>query len=392
MKFFSQKTKAIAFYLTIVLVFQVSLAQAVDNSKINDLYKQRETLSRDITRNKQLAEQKKKEAEKINIEIKKIDGDIATTEGRINALQNQIDDIRAKIEEKVLEIRQKEKELAIETDNQSEAIKAIYESTDQSLIYILFSSSDISEIVDRSAYIEALEARIDQTIDGINQIKLSLNQEKEELKHQDDELNDLKKQQEAYKKGLSYQRERKDDLLGQTKNLQKTYEQIVEEARKAYQDVNSELYRITQAARRKASTGGSKKIGNLEFGWPFSGTITAGFGVPTPVQSFHTGIDIDGIIGDPISAAADGEVSFVGGSKTWGYGYYIMINHGSGVSTLYGHLDGFDASVGDPVKRGQRIGFMGNTGFAIAFLGGQITSSHIYPNYTRIYLICQSRR
>jgi murein DD-endopeptidase MepM/ murein hydrolase activator NlpD len=363
--------------LITALIFQVSLVGAVDyNSRINQLRQEREILSRDIIRRRQKVQEKKREAERISREIRKIDGDISVTQKRIDLLEEQIDEIRSQIKEKVGQIREKEDELRAEKDKQDQTLRAIYEVTDEGLLYVLFSSSDISEIIDRSSYLEALEARISQTIEEIAAIKDELIRQKEELKQKDEKLNSLKKQQEAYRKGLQYQKEHKDNLLYRVKATQKSYEKLLAEARRAYQDVNSELYRIMEAARRRAARGGSRKVGNIEFGWPFSGAITAAFGVATPVQSFHTGLDIDGVIGDPIVASADGKVTFTGGNKTWGYGYYVIIDHGSGVTSWYGHLSGFDVSPGDEVKRGARIGFMGNTGFAIAMAGGD--GSHLH--------------
>jgi murein DD-endopeptidase MepM/ murein hydrolase activator NlpD len=101
-------------------------------------------------------------------------------------------------------------------------------------------------------------------------------------------------------------------------------------------------------------------------GWPVSGPITSPFGMRfDPVQhryQLHTGIDIAAAQGTTIAAAADGRVIFAG----WygGYGNAIIIDHGGGTSTLYGHCSQIFVGVGQEVVRGQAIGAVGMTGDA----------------------------
>ncbi len=97
---------------------------------------------------------------------------------------------------------------------------------------------------------------------------------------------------------------------------------------------------------------------------PTHGWITSGFGVRvhpfTHTQQFHEGLDIANAVGTPIIAPADGVVTFVGEKD--GYGKTLIIDHQFGIQTLYGHLSEFWVSIGDTVKRGQKIAAMGNTG------------------------------
>ena len=99
--------------------------------------------------------------------------------------------------------------------------------------------------------------------------------------------------------------------------------------------------------------------------WPLSGPITSPFGMrPNPFGGgnieFHPGIDIGVAVGTTVSAAAAGRVIIAGWVS--GYGNYVAIDHGGGMSTGYGHLSQFFVSVGQDVQRGQAIGASGNTG------------------------------
>jgi murein DD-endopeptidase MepM/ murein hydrolase activator NlpD len=82
-----------------------------------------------------------------------------------------------------------------------------------------------------------------------------------------------------------------------------------------------------------------------------------------PYPHFHTGLDLADPAGTPVQAAGDGIVVAAATGRV-GYGNYIVIAHGHGVETLYGHLDALAVAVGDSVVEGQVIGFEGSTGFS----------------------------
>jgi murein DD-endopeptidase MepM/ murein hydrolase activator NlpD len=102
--------------------------------------------------------------------------------------------------------------------------------------------------------------------------------------------------------------------------------------------------------------------------WPVRGYLSASFGNRkdpfTGMPDFHPGIDISTPRGQKIVAPADGVVAFVGRKK--GYGKALVINHGFGVVTRYGHLDGWDVRPGQRVRRGDVVAFVGNTGRSTA--------------------------
>ena len=102
--------------------------------------------------------------------------------------------------------------------------------------------------------------------------------------------------------------------------------------------------------------------------WPVRGYLSAGFGNRndpfTGLKDFHPGLDISAPLGTKVLAPADGTVVFTG--SRGGYGNAITVDHGRGVVTLYGHLDTFNVRVGQAVRRGSVLGFVGNTGRSTA--------------------------
>jgi murein DD-endopeptidase MepM/ murein hydrolase activator NlpD len=96
--------------------------------------------------------------------------------------------------------------------------------------------------------------------------------------------------------------------------------------------------------------------------WPLYGQIVSRFGFRIfPWRGFHSGIDISANYGDPVRATADGVVSYA----AWrtGYGKMVMIDHGHGLSTLYGHNSRYVVGVGQKVNKGQVICYVGCTGY-----------------------------
>ena len=116
--------------------------------------------------------------------------------------------------------------------------------------------------------------------------------------------------------------------------------------------------------------------GTLQWPLPVAGTITSQFGHRvdpiTGEVSSHTGTDIACAEGTPILAAADGTVTVANGLDSWGgsYGYYIQIDHGGGMETLYAHCSSICVTTGQQVQAGQVIGYVGHTGRA--------TGSHLH--------------
>ena len=110
--------------------------------------------------------------------------------------------------------------------------------------------------------------------------------------------------------------------------------------------------------------------GTLQWPLPVAGTITSQFGHRvdpiTGEVSSHTGTDIACAEGTPILAAADGIVTVANGLDSWGgsYGYYIQIDHGGGLETLYAHCSSICVTTGQQVQAGEVIGYVGHTGRA----------------------------
>ena len=149
----------------------------------------------------------------------------------------------------------------------------------------------------------------------------------------------------------------------QTKQDVVTSEQAIDKPIKALTVAKNGVsnYRTTGNVNTALTTSLGKADIGISLIRPISGTISSRFGVRSNIRvSSHTGLDIAASSGTPISAAASGTVTFSGYKGS--YGYMIVITHGNGVQTYYGHCSKLYVSSGTQVSQGQVIAAVGSTG------------------------------
>ena len=175
------------------------------------------------------------------------------------------------------------------------------------------------------------------------------------------------------------------ELRAEIQSRIEEWEVVSAEIEQADKEMEQEIFRIEEEIRRaeeerrrqeeearRAAIEAQRRAHEAEHGpfelvaWPADGAKTSGFG-PRVHPIFgsvrqHNGIDIDGDTGDRVRAARSGEVILAG--QRGGFGNTIVIYHGLGYSTLYGHLSRIEVSVGQEVQSGDRIGAIGSTGWS----------------------------
>lgn len=198
----------------------------------------------------------------------------------------------------------------------------------------------------------------------------SLDKARENLVKQKIELERRNRELEGQKVSIQRTARERNRLLGKVRKdkalFQAEQEELLRASRELQQKVTSLLAakKRMQEQNRSGATPLYYKGGRLA--WPLRGKITSSYGSRIhPVfktRMNHTGIDIEGKKGDPVRAAADGEVLYTGWLR--GYGQVIVLDHGGNLTTVYAHLSGIETTENAKVKAGDRIGLVGSTGTA----------------------------
>ncbi|MBK5255452.1 MAG: M23 family metallopeptidase [Vicinamibacteria bacterium] len=138
----------------------------------------------------------------------------------------------------------------------------------------------------------------------------------------------------------------------------------------SFEEMSTRLSALTEKSRELTGVFDKQRslLASTPSVWPVRGYLSAGFGNrPDPftgLKDFHPGLDISAPLGTKILAPADGNVIFAG--MKGGYGNAVTVDHGRGIVTHYGHLDAFNVRVGQSVRRGSVLGFVGSTGRSTA--------------------------
>ena len=247
------------------------------------------------------------------------------------------------------------------------------------LIYldVVIGSKDFSDFANR---LEVLKRIIDSDITLINEIKkerADIEAHKQKLEADRAKLVELEKAALAKQAEIEQKKAERNVVLQKAQNDRATAMQAIEELNASSAQVSAML-KERQAARAAAaaaaaaaaqSSGGQGASDNWvqgtgQLGWPVSGEITSPYGYRVhPIWGttiYHSGIDIGVDEGTPVHAADGGVVVWSG----WmgGYGYAVVIDHGNGLSTLYGHNSELAVDEGQSVAKGQVISYAGSTG------------------------------
>lgn len=162
--------------------------------------------------------------------------------------------------------------------------------------------------------------------------------------------------------GITRFRQTPFDFAEEPQESQAQFEESVDEF--SYLEKNATAVAMSSNGMRLLPAAQLSSLGVVPTLWPVKGEITGHFGERLDPFSgegaFHAGMDIASHYGDQVRATADGVISVV--DQRAGYGRLVVIDHGFGVTTWYGHLSGFNTQTGMHVKRGDVIGYEGASG------------------------------
>lgn len=289
--------------------------------------------------------------------------ELKATEEKIAATQAELEKTRAR--------------LKVREGVFTKRVRDIYMHGQLSYLDVVLGAKDFSDFSNR---LELLRRIIDADItliSDIRQERAAIEQAKQELETQRARQAQLRDQAAAKRDEIESRRKEQQAILYQAQNDKAMAEQAYNEYQQSSQAIAEMLRqraadRAAQAAAAAAQSsgggGGSDYYqpvsGSGALIWPVNGVVTSPYGYRThPIFGttiYHSGMDIGVDYGTPVHAADGGVVVEAGWIS--GYGYAVIIDHGNGLSTLYGHNQELAVSEGQSVSQGQVIAYAGSTG------------------------------
>lgn len=295
------------------------------------------------------------------------------------AVANELKATEEKIAATQAELEKTQARLKVREGVFTKRVRDIYMHGQLSYLDVVLGAKDFSDFSNR---LELLRRIIDADItliSDIRQERAAIETAKQELETQRARQAQLRDQAAAKRDEIESRRKEQQAILYQAQNDKAVAEQAYNEYQQSSQAIAEMLRqraadRAAQAAAAaaQASSGGGggssdsyqPVSGSGAMIWPVNGVVTSPYGYRThPIFGttiYHSGMDIGVDYGTPVHAADGGVVVEAGWIS--GYGYAVIIDHGNGLSTLYGHNQELAVSEGQAVSQGQVIAYAGSTG------------------------------
>ena len=308
-------------------------------------------------------------------QIDMLDKQITVAELQLQALDIQINQTNAGISQTNRELVEGEISIFEKKQILRQAIKESYMRRQTSIFEVLLNSSDLSEVISQLEYMSAVEARITNSLVALKELHETLKIKKGELEEADRELRQLIAAKELEQGSLQIQIDSKAALLSDAQLSEAEYQRRLAASVAEQQKLQNEIAQLARNSRR-----GELNVGDYTLFWPVpSRQISAGFHDPSYTARFgmvHNAIDIPTPQGTPIKAPASAFVSKVKFDGTTAYSY-IVLDHGNGMVTVYGHVSSVQVTPGQFVPSGGVIGLTGGAPGSIG-AGWLTTGPHLH--------------
>jgi murein DD-endopeptidase MepM/ murein hydrolase activator NlpD len=289
----------------------------------------------------------------LNAKIAQASRDLSAKESAYLSAVQEVDTVRAAAVQKEKEVEARQEALRARS-------RAAYEEGNISYLAVVFQSASISDFLTRLEYMERMIDNDQNLVDDVRAQKAELEAQKAALELKMAEAEKLKIEAAAAKNYLDASQVQQQTALRENERDQDELMEQMEQLEKDSKELEAKIREL----QRQNQSG---LIGNITT-WPTPGYsyITSPFAIRnhpiTGQVKQHTGIDIGAANRSKILAAGSGTVILA--SWYGAYGNAVIVDHGNGISTLYGHMSSINTQVGNPVVAGQVIGYVGSTGWS----------------------------
>lgn len=293
-------------------------------------------------------------------DIHKADVRLEETKAKLDLTNNQLSQAKVQQRAAILQLQSASQRLAQKKKLIAERMRLMYMQGDPNPISAFVGAESFSDAADRAYVMHKIAEQDDRLVDELKRERDQVNQKKAEKDKAVARVASLRSDQLTQKQQLDLRKAAKRQLLDELKEAEQQTQNELDALEKESAAIEAELRRYYQAHK-----GGPVYTGRFKL--PVNGArLTSPFGYRVhPIlkrRKLHTGMDLAAPSGTPIHAAAPGRVIYAG--YRGGYGNCVMIDHGGGVVTLYGHCSRLYVANGRTVKVGDVIAAVGSTGFS----------------------------
>lgn len=304
------------------------------------------------------------EYEQAQIMAKKqvLDQRIEVTISIIDNYSAQIEQYGVYIQEKQEEVEQRQAEEEEQWELYKTRIRAMEENGTVSYYAIIFGARNFSDLLSRIDMISSIMDYDESLYERLVEARKATEDAKATLESVKADMETKRTEQQEAQAELEIEQQEAIDLIDQLQGNIEEYQSVLDQKSEEEDRLKD---KITQMQKEYEASQRAKGTGN--FIWPVdSNVVTSGFGGRNTgiagASTNHKGVDLKALTGANIYAADTGTV--ITSEYSSSYGNYIVIDHGNGYCTLYGHMSKRVAKAGDVVTRGQVIGYSGATGIA----------------------------
>jgi len=376
--------KKCVFILTVIILLEYS-AFAVFPQSISDLQKRQNQINSNISDTQSELNRIRGEKGSVEYEIYELDMELAEVSDHLILLGENLDRTNAKLAQKEEELRLANEDRDNQYDVLKKRIRFIYEQSAMGYLDVLFRAKNFSDFLNRVEYINRIIKYDQGMVVKLTDIENLISQRVDEIAYQKRELEFIVAEQTRRQNDLNFTLTKKQDLFNRLDSDETTAQNRLESQRREENEIKDLIAKAQaeekarrEAAERARAASASNNSGTFassstqttpytgKMNWPVQGYYKISDTYRTrnnPVngkREFHAGVDIPAPVGTNIVAAESGTVIYAGWRS--GYGNVVILDHGNGMTTVYGHNSRITVGVGQQVSKGSPIAKCGSTG------------------------------
>lgn len=353
----AQKKKGIYFILALVLFFNYALVFA-DNT-LEDLKKQQKETQQELDKIEKEKKNLGNQMKDVESEIAKLDKQVSDATVELEKVEKDLKILNEDIDKTLEELEEAEEKIGDKQDTFNSRLRVMYKNGDVGYLEVLLAAANIGDFLSRKDMVQSIVNHDVELIKYMKDQRDIINNKKTELQAKRASVEVTRNKLDDRKQELARANRAKrlymEELLQNDKILEEEEDKLIKFAK----EIDSKIVKLQRVE-------GPYSGGAMQWPVPVYKRISDYFGYRIhPVlktKKLHTGIDIASAAGNKVVAANDGTVIYSG--TLGGYGKTIMIDHGGGIVTLYGHNSSLVVSEGAQVKRGDTIAKIGSTGIS----------------------------